>query len=409
MRKQIIAAITICCSMAAMTVYAEDLKEASPAKGAGYYHACNNEASEDILLFSNGTAYSISKGSTELEGPYDYVLYESGDDLVLSADEDRYVYLHWQKEKGKTENNGRYYAIYSNYVGHSGEVEWEEGRQIEYAGLVFDIGYDVYERESLTAFFGIDVTPVGNERIEGDGYDTPEEAFEAYIEGLQNNDIDQMMSAYAMESYVEYYSLADMINRQEAFMPSWGYVPNISDFSARLNLEKRRSDISASIRGQYLVLTRSKSLMEDNAGRVIPLKDSYDSAEEMVEDLFTMDDSPYLSDIRFENEFIDPAEFTEYYMKEPNQMALQRRAAAMGAEEIVAVVGKFYCSGKPVLFMPDAVKLEGKWYLLNALGTIPMIMNMSTYTYGTLPFPDERTYERVLKGELNMTEMETEW
>ena len=41
-------------------------------------------------------------------------------------------------------------------------------------------------------------------RLEGAGYDTPEEALLAYIDALNRGDVGGMLSTFALESYVEH-------------------------------------------------------------------------------------------------------------------------------------------------------------------------------------------------------------
>ena len=406
MKKTVIAAAFVCCVLFVAPAFAEELKEADPVRVAGYYRACENEDPVDFLLLSDGTAYSKPGSSAELEGPYDYAAYGIGDDYLISLDEDGYVYLKWQREKGKTENGGRYYAVYADYAGRESDIGCREGRQIEFSGYVFGNDYDVYDRESLTAFFGIDVTDGSGGRVEGGGYDTPEEAVSAYINGLKNNDIDEMMSTFAVESYAEHYSLIAMVERMTVYQPNIGYIPNISDYSIRLNLEKRRSDITNVIRGQYLNLTDSKSVKGEYAGNIVRLND-FDSAEDLVETIFAVDDSSCLSDIRFENDFIDPASLIDNYDTERNRENMLTRGAIFGAEDVVSVIAKFYCNGKPALFMPDAVKLDGKWYL-DTVQTVPSMLGLYFYAYGTVVFPNERAYEQFLRGDLDLEELETE-
>lgn len=149
-------------------------------------------------------------------------------------------------------------------------------------------------------------------KMEGEGFFSPEEAAAAYISGLQENDISKMISAFAVETYAANYSLNQMVERLGTYMPSLGYIPPISEFSLQLNTEERRSAIVDAIKGHYLVLTGSGAVLGENAGIAVPLNE-YSSSDKLLDSLFVSDDTPYLSQIRFEEEFIDPATLNPNY------------------------------------------------------------------------------------------------
>ncbi|MBP5763128.1 MAG: hypothetical protein J6W48_09170, partial [Lachnospiraceae bacterium] len=50
-------------------------------------------------------------------------------------------------------------------------------------------------------------------KLEGDGYETPEEAVTAYAEYLQAGDFDGILSTFAMESFEENYSVEEFYDR----------------------------------------------------------------------------------------------------------------------------------------------------------------------------------------------------
>ena len=128
-----------------------------------------------------------------------------------------------------------------------------------------------------------------NGKMEGDGFASPEEALGAYIEGLKNNDIDQMLAAFAIETYAQNYSILKDVECFKAFLPARMNIPAISDFSLRLIIENRRSKIMESIRSHYLILQKSKTISMEYGGKIFMVKD-YDSAEELLDDLFVKDD-----------------------------------------------------------------------------------------------------------------------
>lgn len=232
-----------------------------------------------------------------------------------------------------------------------------------------------------------------SQKIEGEGFDTPEEAVGAYLKGLQNNDINAMLSAFAIETYAQNYSLAKTVDKVKAYAPTVGYIPNVSDMSLTLNIEQRRAEITETIRGQYLVLTDSAIMRKENVGQVIPLDESYESGEDMVGKLFAMDDEEYLSNIVFDEKFYDPALFNELYSSEQNQTNLDNQAASINADEIRSVVANFASAGTEFVLYMDTVRYDDKWFALSAGGNIGGLEEIDSFHKGLMPIPTNEVSE----------------
>ena len=402
--KGLLLALLLVCS-ACTAAMAGELNEGSPAMAVGYYHAEDS----DIILLANGTGYSVDESSGSLlDGPFDFSVYYSGDDYMLAV-EDSYTLFKEQKEKGKKENGGLYYAVYDEFVGMEGETEFYEGSQINFGGYIFGNDYVVYEKDPLMTFFGENIGVGATGRMEGNGFASPEDALGAYIQGMKDNDIDAMIAAFAVETYAENYSLIKMVERLGSFQPSIGYIPNISAYSIRLNIENRRSDITRAIRNHYLALQGSKTIIGEKAYSPVTIMGEYDSASDLLDNLFVSDDTGILDSIVFNDEFYDPALLSDHYSEERNRENLKKQMATIGAEDYTCVVAKFYSNGKPVVIMADAVKYDGRWYLCNMGGNIGALLGLSSYVYGMIPLQyDEEGYLSELFGEYSIYEALTE-
>ena len=404
----LLTALIPACTLSS-AVMAENANEGNPAQIVGYYHS--DEA--DILMLANGTGYTVDASSDHLlDGPYDFTVFFSGDDFVIAGDES-YILFREQKEKGRSEGGGRYYAVYTDFLGMGSEIIFDEGKQVRFGDYIFDNDYTVYLRESLMTFFGENIGVGATGRMEGNGFDTPEDALGAYIEGLIDNSIEEMIAAYAVETYAENFSIVRMTERIGVYQPSYGFIPNISAYSMQLNVEKRRSDIITAIRNQYLVLQGSKTVLGEDAYRAIPLKDWNDSAADLINDLFISDDAGILETIEFNGEFYDPGKLSKNYSAEQNRKYRRRQAEYMGAEDLVSVAAKFYSNTEPVVIMADAVRYDGRWYLSSMSGNIGSLLGLTHYVYGMLPLRyDEEGELSELFGEevfYESIEEETEW
>ena len=363
----------------------EELQKGNPSKVVGYYHFNDS----DLLLLANGTGYAVDSSSDDLlDGPHDFSVLFTGDDFIIETDESYTLFVK-QKEKGRSESGGTYYAVYQDFEGLE-EDGFDEGKQVRLGGYVFDNDYEVVEKTSLISFFGEDIAG-GFGKVEGDGFPTPEEALGAYIEGLKDNDVDQMMAAFAVESFAENYNIVKTIERLRAYVPSVFYVPAVSDFSMRINTEQRRAEISRAIRNNYLVLTESKAILGDKAGYSIPVKeyeteaDVNDPAQAMVDDLFVSDDSSILGSIDFREEFIDPRKLSDEYNQDTVRESMKRQLEANGGEDMVSVAAVFYCEEEPIFLCADAIQYEGRWYLYNLGGVIGSILGLDSNTFGMFP------------------------
>lgn len=390
-RAILIAGALLSIAVAGTTVYASDFVESNPVKAAGYYYSDEYDA----LLLPSSTGYSISSGI--LDGPFEYSVLNNGDDFLLLLDEENNEVGCFvkQADKAKTESGGIYYAVYGDCVGKAGEVDFKEGKQVQFGEYIFDNDYDVYVRDSLSAFFGIDGVTTGgiSGKTESEGFASPEEAVSAYIKGLQDNDLTEILSAFAVETYAENYSLAKMVDRLQSYQPSLGFIPTISDFSLELNIEQRRTRITGEIRAHYLVLTNSASINEDNAGRPVILSDGYESGEDLVSQIFATEDELFLSNIHFDSKFYNPADFSENYLAELNQNNLRKQAAVINADEIKSTVAGLESAGTEYLLCMDTVRYGDKWFVLDAGGNIGSLLGIDTLHAGLLPIPEDEAEE----------------
>ena len=217
-------------------------------------------------------------------------------------------------------------------------------------------------------------------RIEGEGYDTPEEAAAAYISGLIHEDINEMISACAVESFVENYDLSKQIERLQvlqAFESTYAYLPSQGKLSDEINLEIRRANLMQMIKFQYLSLVRRKT-----DGMTVPLKE-YDSADALIDDMIDSGDL----DISFDGTFLPPVVVTDRYCSFNVQKNLYRNAVADNAERIDSVAALIKVNGSTWLLTLGAEKYDGRWYI--TLGnTLSAILGLEAYAGGICPFSE---------------------
>ena len=242
---------------------------------------------------------------------------------------------------------------------------------------------------------------ISYETAEGSGFDSPEEAVSAYIQGWKNSDYAWMMAAFAVETYAANYDLNGTVERVGAYTPIMEFIPGISELSDEINIETRRSRISKIIKAHYLLLTQSKSMESTYAGTYRMLEDN-ETAEEMMADMFATDDSTYLSDITTDGVFIDPASLNEAYSSETNQAAIAKTAELAGADEVCSLLTTIRSAGAFYLLSMDTVRYGDRWYILEAGGNIGNLLGIPSDYMGLLPISEDVFTEWMETGTVEM-------
>lgn len=222
-------------------------------------------------------------------------------------------------------------------------------------------------------------------KIEGEGYLTPQEALAAYIKGLQDNDFDEMMSVFAIESVAVNYDLARMVERTRTYSASFGMIPNTDDLSVRLNIESRRKLAADIIKAHYLVLTESPLMEEGNYYEPKILSDEYESAQALVDELFIPSNGELLKTIRFEDEYFSPAVLCTNYMNSNNLANIDRQAEVVHAQGMTSVAARIYCNDKPYMLLMDAIQYGTKWYLYTGSGNLANMLGVDISHQGLVP------------------------
>ena len=216
----------------------------------------------------------------------------------------------------------------------------------------------------------------GSGRMEGPGFDSPEAAAKAYLEALKAGDVEGMLSAFAMETYVEKLDLETFVDLVGVYYINMA-LPGDSDLIHTYNLEKRRADLTQMFIYQYLtLLTQDTELLEG-----VPMRVEEGEAKAMLRDLTASNDLETLSGLEI-GKFQRPELVSEYYMEGKNQQNLARQAEIRGADEVRPVAVEVRVDGQDYLFCPDAVCYDGTWYLLSPVGNLAILLGASTYAGG---------------------------
>jgi len=214
-------------------------------------------------------------------------------------------------------------------------------------------------------------------KIEGPGYDTPEEAAEAYLTALRDQDVDAMVATFAVESYVENYDLEAWCERLQAFVPTTEMkLPTSNVYNSTLDVEARRASIINQITNQYFTYNVPSVAL----GMTISLAENPQVASDIEEDT----DHYVFSDLEITGT-MSPDDITnDIYSIEKNQENLLAQNKAFGVddlEDVSNVVITFDADGESWYFCPQLIRYEDRWYVQSLTGNAAAIMGMD-YTYG---------------------------
>lgn len=223
----------------------------------------------------------------------------------------------------------------------------------------------------------------GSSTVEGDGFDTPEEAVDAYLGALKEGNLDGALSAFAMESYVENMDLEAYVERLGIYMPGNMPLSGEGDYADALNLELRRSDVTKTLMWQYVTLVDPNSPILEMQG--IPLGNNGPRA--LLESLIQGDGMEILSSLEI-GDFQQPERLSESYSQAANQENIAKQEVCYGADEIQPLAVEVTVDGRAYLFCPDAIRYGDSWYLLSPGGNLAILLGAATTTGGFVPMDE---------------------
>ena len=189
------------------------------------------------------------------------------------------------------------------------------------------------------------------------GFDSPEDAVVAYLEGLRDSSFDRMLGAFAVETYVEHFNLEAYLERLRVYHLHVAPLPDANELTTAMNTEMRRGDVVREIRAQYLILTQSE--LEST---LIPLQIEEGGAGDFIREFSGLLNAPELHTLEILG-FIPPENISEIYASEQNQENKARNAQFLGADRLVSRIAVFELDGNKYLLFVEAVSYDDRWYL----------------------------------------------
>lgn len=201
-----------------------------------------------------------------------------------------------------------------------------------------------------------------------------------------------MISTFAVETYVDHYDLAAMIDQMGAYIfrvdSNELRLDTIDNYTRSLNIGKRISSLYNALIRQYMLITNGEKL-DQYLGMThrIPSND-FSSGEDIVSFLMDPDWLNNLAKLEILN--IENAEIKfahkPCFDKEARFIEYQERAGdKYGCQEIEEIVAEFEIDGENYYLIMELVRYDGKWYNLSLQGYRASAFGLVSDNAGMIP------------------------
>lgn len=211
------------------------------------------------------------------------------------------------------------------------------------------------------------------------GFDTPEAALGALLDGLKAADLEQMYSAFAVEPYAAHATLENFLsaNGYWAFMTS--PLPTTSPLYGQFNTVQRASLVIERLR--LMLLTLHDPARDWSAPQVANPERDPDAYNALMEALST-NRLAGLADMS-EVQFHSAEAFIAAHAPDQAdtwagaaQRVIPRQLMVTGADDFRSLAATFSYNGETWVLFADAVCYDGRWYLYNMPGILGTMLGV---------------------------------
>lgn len=218
-------------------------------------------------------------------------------------------------------------------------------------------------------------------RYEGDGFDSPEAAMEAYLEALRNEDLEGAYKCFAIETSAENYTFQNQLaQNQSYYSTSTNKLPIYDDFTKAISTSFHLNEINKMIFGQYCVLAGWAPPLY---GMAISIADGNEGGYEGVEDFVDKEfpDTVDLTKIELVS-FYDPKEIVgDMWTEKQTKENIKKQCSNYGAQQLESLAAVIQNDMGYFFLAIDSVKYNNKWYLRSG-SFLASILGMDTQQGG---------------------------
>ena len=203
-------------------------------------------------------------------------------------------------------------------------------------------------------------------RLQGEGYDTPEAALQAYLDFLRQGDLDGMLSVFALESHASQMDFAASIEYSPYNLTTGNYssgpLPPVSDTARAFNLEGFRSAAARDLYQQYLYFMLRGTEYLNSSYQYFPSSKTETAEREAL--AAALDREVSFSELQFLG-FVESEPYFTDRQAESFRRYQTRQLAAAGAEELRELSAEIRLDGEDFVLFFTLARYEGRWYILN--------------------------------------------
>lgn len=229
--------------------------------------------------------------------------------------------------------------------------------------------------------------------LEGMGFDSPEEAVEAYVIAFNNGDAASMLSTFAIETYVDNFDTQKFIERIRAVsLEDSLFLPSANDYIRGIQIAYRYGSLAKNLFYQYLQYNTPEEYADlANGYRIFLNEDG--AAEAFVNAMSDVPMEKWLGKIELTRflsveelaEIIHNDQLSENYYNESNQNNIQRVADYYGCDELVDVPVLLKIDGTDYLLFMQCVRYGDTWYNLSLGRNVYALSGIGTFMGGLIP------------------------
>ena len=191
-------------------------------------------------------------------------------------------------------------------------------------------------------------------QIEGKGFSSPEAAIMAYIEAFRKGDVDKVISTFAIESYIECFSLENYMREYNGVLIDNNILlPNSNAHTESINKFGRLYEVSRCVRLGYL------DLIGVQYNTPYHLRNDNQSIEDLMEQLHASDFEKKLSQLKIGD--ILTKEYFDYDQDTYNRVINPMRSY-LNVTDLCDVAIEFEIGGEEYYLFMLTANINGKWY-----------------------------------------------
>ncbi|MBR5970018.1 MAG: hypothetical protein IK016_06665 [Lachnospiraceae bacterium] len=217
-------------------------------------------------------------------------------------------------------------------------------------------------------------------KVEGAGFNSPEEAITAYAEAFKEQNLEKMMSTFAVETYCERYDANEYTRWMSAITPQ-NYMdqptaPTTDPFTRELNIESRRGSLAESFRYHKLAILSAtctdnevKALLDESLETGVALHGDENIIRLASE--VTRYNASSIANVEISiGETLQPEELSNEYVSLTSLRRMKRHADVCRADGFKSVAIVLNIDGEKAVLCMDTVRYGDKWYNLYCGGNV---------------------------------------